>query len=467
MLIRTSAAGRPKFPVLLAAALALAASCARTKPDAAGRLREFIDTIPVVDTHEHQRSYPEYDGHDVQFYTLLNHSYLRFDLYSAGAPVIERERVLGGDLDSLWKTYGPYLDFSRNTSYYGHFLEGFRVLYGYGEKEFTDEGVKSLSGEIAANYADRETWYGKAFAKAGFETMLIDQYWAPFDADPDPRYFTLVFNVNRLVSGPTRRSLGYPRDASPKEDVFRLADEEGFSVKILDDYLIFADHLLRKFRDRKAVCLKNSMAYDRDLYYEDVPHAEAEALYARESSSLTPAEKKKLEDFMFHWVCGKSVELGLPIQIHTGYLATNGDLLENGRPLRLNNLLLKYPDARFSLFHGGYPWTGEMAALGKMFPNVYIDLVWLPQISREAAVRSLDEMLDAVPYNKFFWGGDCHFIEESTGSLEFAKGVVAESLARRVDRGLLTEKAARDVALKIFRDNAVRFFGLQEKPENK
>ena len=97
-----------------------------------------------------------------------------------------------------------------------------------------------------------------------------------------------------------------------------------------------------------------------------------------------------------------------------------------------------------------------------MFPNVYLDLVWLPQISREAAVQGLAEMLDCVPYNKFFWGGDCHFIEESTGSLEFGKSVVAEVLARRVERGLMTEETAKDIAQKIFRDNAIRFFKLQD-----
>ena len=97
-----------------------------------------------------------------------------------------------------------------------------------------------------------------------------------------------------------------------------------------------------------------------------------------------------------------------------------------------------------------------------MFPNVCLDLVWLPQISREAAVRALDEMLDCVPYNKFFWGGDCGLIEESTGSLEFGKDVVAQVLAARVERGLLTEDVARDVALKIFRENAIRFFKLEE-----
>lgn len=296
--------------------------------------------------------------------------------------------------------------------------------------------------------------------------MLVDPYWAPFNPDLDPRYFMFVFNINRLVSGPAQRSRKPAPNASAKADVFRLAEEDGFPVKTLDEYLAFADHLLRAFRDRNAVCLKNSMAYGRDLSYEDVPYDEAKALYARNSASLTNAERRKLEDFMFHWICAKAGELDLPIQIHTGYLATNGDPLDNGHPLRLNNILLKYPDTRFSLFHGGYPWTGEIAALGKMFPNAYVDLVWLPQIARETAVRSLDEMLDAVPYNKFFWGGDCHFIEESAGSLEFAKGVVAEVLARRVDRGLLTEEAARDIASAIFRDNALRFFKLGKKPEN-
>jgi hypothetical protein len=39
--------------------------------------------------------------------------------------------------------------------------------------------------------------------------------------------------------------------------------------------------------------------------------------------------------------------------------------------------------------------------------------------------------LDCVPYNKFFWGGDCGLIGESAGSLEFARDVVPEVLASR------------------------------------
>jgi hypothetical protein len=422
-----------------------------------------MDTIKVVNTHEHQRSFSEHEGYYINFYTLLNHSYLHADLVSAGAPRFNAGSVNKGDLDILWETYGRSLDFSRNTSYYSHFLQGFNVLYGYNSLYFTKGGIRALSEKITANYKYRDDWYAEAFKKAGFEIMFVDQYWAPFNVDLDPRYFALVFNIGNLVSATTHRTIKYRDDAPLSVNLYKLADHEGFPTNSLDDYLAFADHLFQKFLDHNVVCLKNSMAYGRTLYYEEVPFEKAKELYARESSSLSQEEKKALEDFMFHWICKKSIELDLPIQIHTGYLAGNGNNLENGRPVKLNNLFLKDKKARFSLFHGGYPWVGEFAALGKMFPNVFLDLVWLPQISREAAVRGLDEMLDCMPYNKFFWGGDCHFIEESTGSLEFGKDVVAEVLACRVERGLLTEEVAKDIALKIFRENAIQFFKLQEK----
>ena len=62
-----------------------------------------------------------------------------------------------------------------------------------------------------------------------------------------------------------------------------------------------------------------------------------------------------------------------------------------------------------------------------------------------------------------FGGGDCAFIEESTGSLEYAKSVVAETLAKRIDRGLLTKDVASDIANSIFRENAIEVFQLEEK----
>jgi len=289
--------------------------------------------------------------------------------------------------------------------------------------------------------------------------MFVDQYWNPYNCDLDERYFALVFHINPLVMESSER----PEKDQVKKGIYEQGSVDGYAIQEFEDYLNYCDHLFRNNVANHAVCVKNSMAYSRSLDYEDVPYETAEKLFNRPSASLTPDEAKKIQDFMFHWIIQRAVEYDLPIQIHTGYLAGNGNVLENGRPVKLNHLFLEYPDAKFVLFHGGYPWTGEYAALAKMFPNVYLDIVWLPQITREHAILALDEMLDCVPYNKFFWGGDCGLIEESVGSLEYAKEVLAEVLSRRVDRGLMSMEVARDIAEGMFRENAIRVFKLKQK----
>ncbi len=452
-----------ELPAIAALIITLTAGCVPEKDQTRSQLKQYIDSIRVINTHEHQRIPAELQDHSYNFYTLLCYSYINSDLISAGSPFFDLELIKQGNLDELWGRHGQYLDYSRNTSYYSHFLAGFRILYDFREPYFTQENIQNLSAQIEENYNNIKQWYEEAFRKSSFELMFVDQYWNSFNMDLDTNYFALVFNINRIVSDISNRSGLMAEDASPEQNTYKIAEENGFPVQNLGDYLAFVDYLFDQFISKNAVCIKNSLAYSRTLDFAYVSYERADELFKRPSSSLSGKEKKELQDFMFHRIIEKSIAVDLPIQIHTGYLAGNGNTLENSQPMKLNNLFLRYPDARFVLFHGGYPWTGEYAALGKMFSNVYLDIVWLPQISRESAVRSFDEMLDCVPYNKFFWGGDCCFIEESAGSLEFGKSIVAEVLAARIERGLMTEEVAREIARGIFRENAIRFFKLDEQ----
>lgn len=427
--------------------LTLLSSCVTdTTGDLKQRIRDHADGIKVVNTHEHQRGPDQKKSDSVNFYHLLHTTYLMSDLGSVGARHIDYDVMMEADYSWLWEQLGTYLDYCRNTSYYSHFVEGFKKLYGFEDLYFTEENIEVLSRQIEANYADFEAWYNKAFSLAGYEIMFNDQYWNPYNLEVDPRYHALVFHINDIVGGIWKR----PR-------------EEGFKIEELEDYLDYCESLFELNLERNAVCLKNSMAYSRTIYYEDIDRNTAVDLFYKAESGLLREDQKKLEDFMFHWIIEKSIEYDLPIQIHTGYLAGNGNNLENGKPTKLLKLFMKYPEAKFVLFHGGYPWTSEYVALGKMFPNVYLDLVWLPQISRETAVRTLDEMLDCVPYSKICWGADCAVIEESVGSLEYAKGVIAEVLTKRIERGLLTEDLAYEIVDGIFRENAIKLFKLEKK----
>lgn len=67
------------------------------------------------------------------------------------------------------------------------------------------------------------------------------------------------------------------------------------------------------------------------------------------------------------------VELGIPFctQVgHTGPLRRS----ETGRPIPyLDDVALDFPDLTIVAGHIGYPWTDEMIALARKYPNVYID----------------------------------------------------------------------------------------------
>ncbi len=67
------------------------------------------------------------------------------------------------------------------------------------------------------------------------------------------------------------------------------------------------------------------------------------------------------------------IELGIPFctQVgHTGPLRT----LETGRPIPyLDDVALDFPELTIVAGHIGYPWTEEMIALARKYPNVYID----------------------------------------------------------------------------------------------
>lgn len=117
------------------------------------RILEYSDGILVVNTHEHQHEPVEYEIDTLNFFHLLHTAYLMQDLVSAGGNRLEFKEIDSLPLDDQWELLGDPLDFSRATSYYGHFIKGF-------------------AAQVGSNYSDFDSWYGKAFEKAGFEIMF-------------------------------------------------------------------------------------------------------------------------------------------------------------------------------------------------------------------------------------------------------------------------------------------------------
>jgi uncharacterized protein len=79
------------------------------------------------------------------------------------------------------------------------------------------------------------------------------------------------------------------------------------------------------------------------------------------------------DDRRYYPLYAECVELGVPfcLQVgHTGPLRSS----EPGRPIPyLDNVALDFPELVIVGGHIGYPWTEEMVALARKYPNVHID----------------------------------------------------------------------------------------------
>jgi predicted TIM-barrel fold metal-dependent hydrolase len=148
-----------------------------------------------------------------------------------------------------------------------------------------------------------------------------------------------------------------------------------------------------------------------------------------------------------------SAKYELPFQIHTGH-----GRLQGSSPMMLLDVIQANPQTKFILFHGGFPWIGETAAIGMRHRNVWIDSVWLPTLSYTMAKRAYQEWLETMPSDRILWGADTVQAEGIYAATEFTRQCLAEALAEKVERGELTEEHAARIGRQILRDNALALF---------
>jgi predicted TIM-barrel fold metal-dependent hydrolase len=147
-----------------------------------------------------------------------------------------------------------------------------------------------------------------------------------------------------------------------------------------------------------------------------------------------------------------------PVAVHAGVW---GDFRQS-HPCHLIPIATQYPENHFDLFHLGMPYVREATMVGKMLPNVSLNLCWNAIVSPEQTVRMLDECVDLVPLNNLIaFGADYRdAVEKVYGHLVMAKEVVARVLAKRIDREQLDLEEAERIAGLWFRDNAMRIYCL-------
>jgi len=434
--------------VLLLCCISVAGANDLKVTDTYKRIRTAIDAVPAIDTHDHLHPFDQIVERDLtdQGRGMTLHSLWQGSYYPWTNPLTGW--TAGGSFETWWSQAKNDFQNARATSFYRYVLPAFTDLYGVDFETMTDEQARDLNQRIFENYKDDRWLKDVVTNRANIELMLVDPYWARLKFDRAYKFAVPILNVTTMVDGYHPSAF-----ATASDSPYAYAEQIGMPIKSLDDYLAILDKIFADAVAHDAVCLKSTLAYQRTLDFQNVPKARAERVFGRPVKELSVADIKDFQDFIFRRLCELSAKHNLPFQIHTGQARIQGS-----NPMLLVDLIADNPNTKFVLFHGGFPWIGETGVIAMRHRNVWIDSVWLPQLSYTMAKRAYQEWLEIVPSDRIMWGADTTNAEGIYAATLFTRQCVSEALAEKVVRNELREDHAIRIGTQIMRDNALKLF---------
>ncbi|MEZ4619980.1 MAG: amidohydrolase family protein [Caldilineaceae bacterium] len=417
-------------------------------------LQHFIGQTPLCDTHEHLWSEQRYttDGPDIL--QSLFDNYVTADLIVAGATQDAVATLLdkrNPDLAARFQGIATAWNAVRYTGY------GEAVRYiareCYGIEELTPESIQS-----AQTQHNQLVGPGLRLQllrdQARLDHVQIDNFTRA--CAPDPAGSDFFFY-----------DISWVNFCNGEPDLAPLAEETGIEVRDLATLRAVMEQVFAQ-NAANAIAIKTQHAYSRTLLWQKRSDAEAARVldrYLSAPETMTTAERLCLGD----WCLARGVELGiahdLPFKIHTGYYAGHSrmpvDYIHAGH---LCALLANYPAARFVLMHTAYPYSQELVALAKHYPNVYVDLCWAWSIDPYSTSDFVRRYLHTVPTNKLFvFGGDTFWPTAAVAYAAQTRHWLNRTLQAEVTAELLSEADAIAVAECFMQTNQYACFNVKTK----
>lgn len=420
-----------------------------TVPGFETRIRNYIDSLKIIDTHEHLIG-PEIlkESFFLDFSLLfMQNGY--DDLVSAGMPDTLFDVIFNEPLTPVqkWKIMEPYWKNSFNTSFNRIILYSIRNLYGI--EDLNETTVGPLSEKIK-----------KAHETDWFDIILRDSCKIDY-----------IINDGNYIPGKD----SYFRYAKRFDDWLLLRSKYGIdslAIKQLDPIYTLEDLVksltlaFEKEVNSGMTAVKVFTAYYRTLFYDKSSQDAARKVFrnlvnGEQDFKISMTEAKPLQDYLFHHLMKLAEKHDIPVAFHTGLQAGKGKIIGNSDPTLLTNVFSEYPRNEFVLYHGSYPFGGTLSALAKNYRNVYIDMNWVYSVSPSYSKRYLSEWLETVPVSRIIaFGGDSMSAENVYSELMAARKIISEVLSEKVAEGYFSETEARLIARMILRDNAAKLYKL-------
>ena len=413
-------------------------------------LFSVIHLSPLADTHEHLNSEQTFieDGPDVL--QDLFDNYITADLIVAGAsPAAVAALIDHGNFDIEARLAGVASAWDRcQHTGYG---EAVRLIARdvYALEEIT---VATIASAAERNQALRRPGGRLHLLRdvAKLDHVQIDDFTWPVAVDPiAPAFF--------------RADISWVKFCEAQIDPAELVALTGVDVHNLASLRVAMEQIFARY-GRQAVAVKSQHAYNRTLAWH--PRSDASAAQSLDrllaGDYLDEAARLCLGD----WCLARGIELAtaynLPFKIHTGYHAGYGSMpIDWLRAGLLCGLLQTYPHARIILMHTAYPYTDELLALAKHYPNVYLDLCWAWSLDPLSTCEFVRRAIHTVPAHKLFvFGGDAFWPAASVAYAAQTRWYLAKALQAEITDGLLTERAAITLARRFMLANQRECFQL-------
>lgn len=416
-------------------------------------LATFIQQTPLVDTHEHLWYEHSYLQAQPDILRQLFENYISADLRVAGASQDVLDRLLD-QTKQIAVRFAPLQDVWEVVQYTGYGeAVGIIAREVFGIDELTPETLAAAQERNAALVQPGER-LRLLQTEANLDHVQIDDFTMGVEPDPSGADFFL-YDISWFTF-----CTGRPHHEE-------IAQHTGLEVTDLSSLGRVMETIFERYAPL-AIAVKSQHAYDRTLHWQersDAQAAKALDAYLHDGEDIDEATKLCLGD----WCWARGVELciehDLPMKLHTGYYAGHSRMpVDRIRSGHLTPLLAKYLDARFVLMHIAYPYSEELIALAKHYPNVYADLCWAWSINPYSAGEFVRRFLHAAPANKIFlFGGDTSFPGAALAYAKQARTWFTRALQAEVSDGLLTEDQAMALAGRLMRDNQYACFRVEEK----
>jgi hypothetical protein len=413
-------------------------------------IRDHIDAVPIVDVHEHH--FPEVLlSTEVNLLRLFRESYAGWTVARPYTLPSEPELVFPDPGEATtWESLAPFVVGSSSNSFVRNLVRAVTDLYGSGETEIARDNWQALDAAVREHHA-RPDWPSEVMRRAGIERLITDPYSDPL-LDPrktlGPTYQS-VLRINAFACGWHPGSRDHNGNSA-----HAMLERLGTRPATFADYLASMDKVVDGCAGRNQVALKNALAYDRDISFDEPNESLARQAWGNPSPS--PAEQKAFGDVVVDRLCRLAGERDLPMQMHLGTAMIRGS-----HPMKAAGLIERHPRTRFLLMHLAYPWSRDLLGMAFVYRNVWLDLTWSLLLSPSHFKLALHEAIEILPdESRMMIGGDNWHAEETYGTMTLARRLIGDVLEEKLADGYLGQDGAERLASAILRDNALRFFGL-------